>query len=98
MNLRLCVPHGCNYKKKHVPDGMEQKDVYGMTLDEMRESKKDYLSPSDVAHVLQCKPFTINLTVRKYGTGAYPFEVFMSGSWVRIPRLAFIAWCEQAKL
>lgn len=69
-----------------------------MTLDEMKASTKDYLSPSDVAPVLQCKPFTINLTVRKYGTGAYPFEVFPSGNRIRIPRVGFIEWCERAKL
>ena len=69
-----------------------------MTLNEMRSSTKKYLSPVDVAEVLNVKPFTVNVTVRLRGIGAYPFPLFLSGNRVRIPRLAFIAWCEQAKL
>lgn len=65
-------------------------------MDEMRASGKEYLAPSDVADVLKCNPYTINLTVKKYGMNAYPFPVFPSGNRVKIPRLGFIGWADKA--
>lgn len=69
-----------------------------MTLDEMRVSTKEYLTPVDVSGVLKCSPYTVNLSIKKHGTSAYPFPLFLSGSRVRIPRLAFIEWAEKVKL
>ena len=69
-----------------------------MTLDEMRASDKRNLAPSDVAEVLGVKPYSINVTARLRGIGAFPFPMFLSGNRVRIPRLAFIEWCEKVKL
>ena len=69
-----------------------------MTLDEMRESDKRNLAPSDVAEVLGVKPYSLNVTVRLRGLSAFPFPIFLSGNRVRIPRLAFIEWAEKVRL
>jgi len=69
-----------------------------MTLAEIRKSRKKNLSPSDVADVLGCKPYTINVTVKERGLGAYPFELFWSGKWLRIPRAAFLNWAERNQI
>ena len=69
-----------------------------MTLDEIRESDKRNLAPSDVAEVLGVKAYSINLTVRLRGIGAFPFPLFLSGNRVRIPRKAFIEWAEKVRL
>lgn len=69
-----------------------------MTLDEMRQSAKKFLAPSDVAEVLGCRPYSINVTVKLRGISAYPFTLFLSGNRVRIPRKAFIEWAEKVRL
>lgn len=67
-----------------------------MTIAEMRTSDKEWLAPKDVAFVLRCKPYTLNVTVNHGKT--LPFPYLMTGRRLKIPRRAFIAWAEEMKL
>lgn len=67
------------------------------TLDEVRKSNKEYLTPKDVAPIIGCHPYTINVTAKedlKNGTNRLGFPINFMGTRVRIPRLAFIASIE----
>ena len=64
-----------------------------MTLEEIKASEKQYLTPSDVCGVLHCKPYTLNKDVKS--GKALPFPHFMIGRWLRIPRITFIKFCEE---
>ena len=64
-----------------------------MTIDEIRTSTKDMLTPSDVAPILGCHPFAINTQV-KNDASKLGFPVCLIGKRVKIPRRAFIAWME----
>ena len=64
-----------------------------MTLEEIRNSTKDCLIPADIADVLGCSPYTINVQVKedkKNGVNSFPFPTMLIGTRVKIPRLAFI--------
>lgn len=63
-----------------------------MTIQEIRESGKQYLTPNDVAPVLQCKPYTLNVTVKCGGT--LPFPYLMLGTRLKIPARPFLAYVE----
>lgn len=67
-----------------------------MTLDEIRKSGKEFLTPKDVAGVLGCHPYSINVQakedIRKLG-----FPAALIGTRVRIPRIGFIRWMEGRK-
>lgn len=68
----------------------------GMTLAQIRASDKEWLTPADVSRVLQCNPYTLNVTVN-HGK-QLPFPYLMTGRRLKIPRRAFIAWAEEMKL
>lgn len=64
-----------------------------MTMQEIRSSDKDYLIPSDIAEVLGCDKYSINLQVKQdkmQGINSFPFPTILIGSRVKIPRKAFI--------
>lgn len=64
-----------------------------MTFEEIERSEKECLVPADVAKVLGCDPYNINLQVRedkKNGRNSFPFPTILIGSRVKIPRRAFI--------
>lgn len=64
-----------------------------MTMQEIRNSTKDCLIPSDIAEVLGCDKYSINVQVKedkKNGTNSFPFPTILIGTRVKIPRLAFI--------
>lgn len=61
-----------------------------MTLQEIREIDRDYLTPAQVASVLGCDPQDIRVAA-KQKPGLLGFNVVVIGSRVKIPRLAFIA-------
>ena len=67
-----------------------------MTLEEMRRSTKPWLSPKDVAQVLKCCPYTLNVTVNLGGT--LPFEHIKLGSRLKIARVPFIQYAERMGL
>lgn len=64
-----------------------------MTLQEIRESDKDFLTPEEAAEVIGCKPYAINVQA-KADPSKLGFPVCMIGTRVRIPRRGFLRWME----
>jgi hypothetical protein len=64
-----------------------------MTLSEIMASDKDFLFPADVAKVLRCDQYSINLQA-KADPARLGFPVCMMGNVVRIPRLGFLHWLQ----
>jgi hypothetical protein len=64
-----------------------------MTLDELREYPKEYLTPAQVAPVLGCDPQDIRVTARLYPE-RLGFNVAVIGARVKIPRRGFLQWLE----
>ena len=62
-----------------------------MTLQQMQESQEEMLAPADVAEVLGCTPYSINVQC-KLDMGKLGFPVCMIGTRVRIPRRGFLRW------
>lgn len=60
-----------------------------MTLEELERLPKEMLIPTDIAPILGCKPYTINVAT-KDGRNPFPFPVIRMGSRVRIPKRPFI--------
>ena len=60
-----------------------------MTLDEMVRSDKVMLTPTDVAEVLGCKSYSINLQAQR-DPKALGFPVIVLGNRVHIPREGFL--------
>lgn len=54
-------------------------------------SSKEMLSPADVAPVLGCNPYAINV-MAKAEPERLGFPVCMIGNRVKIPRRAFLRW------
>lgn len=64
-----------------------------MTLEQIMQSSKEMLTPADVAEVLGCDPYNINIQVRQdiaAGVNSFGFPISKIGSRVRIPRRAFL--------
>jgi hypothetical protein len=64
-----------------------------MTLQQIIDSTKEMLTPKDVAEVLGCDPYTINVQVRQdiaAGVNSFGFPISKIGTRVRIPRRAFL--------
>lgn len=64
-----------------------------MTIDEIRASNKEVLTPADVAPILGCKPYSISVQVRQdkeQGVNSFPFPTIRIGTRTKIPRKAFI--------
>ena len=64
-----------------------------MTFQQIKESSKDFLVPSDVAEILGCNPYSINCQA-KADPAKLGFPICIMGTNVRIPRLAFIHWVQ----
>ena len=62
-----------------------------MTLEEMRTSTKDFLTPTDVAKVLGCHPYSINVQAQE-DPSKLGFPVAVVKRRVRIPRMGFLIW------
>lgn len=67
-----------------------------MTICDMRKSDKAYLTPTDIAEVIRCKPYSLNRTIKRGGT--LPFDYIMVGTRLKIPRVPFLEWAERMKL
>lgn len=65
-----------------------------MTIDEIRASKKDVLTPSDIAPVLGVHPYSIN-KAKKDGTLEFP--AMFIGKNLKIPRIPFLKFMEGYK-
>ena len=64
-----------------------------MTLDEIRNSTKEVLTPAEVAPVLGCDPQDIRVAAKQH-LERLGFNVAVIGTRVKVPRLAFIRWME----
>ena len=60
-----------------------------MTLQELEQLNKEMLVPADIAPILGCTPYSINIAVRD-GKNPFPFPVIKMGSRVRIPKMPFL--------
>lgn len=60
-------------------------------LDTLAASGKVMLTPAEIAPVLGCNPYAINVQA-KANPAALGFPVCVIGTRVRIPRTAFLAW------
>ena len=60
-----------------------------MTLQELEKLETEVLTPNQVAPILGCQPYSINIAVRD-GKNPFPFPVIRMGSRVRIPKRPFI--------
>ena len=65
------------------------------TLEEIRASGRDVLTPSDVAPVLGCDPHDLRVAARQ-GPERLGFPVVLIGNRTKIPRIAFIKFMEGA--
>jgi len=63
----------------------------GDLLARIAEGGKEMLSPADVAPVLGCNPYAINVAARA-NPAALGFPVCRIGNRVKIPRRAFLRW------
>lgn len=64
-----------------------------MTMQEIRSSTKDCLIPSDIAEVLGCSSYNINIQVKQdkeNGVNSFPFPTILIGTRVKIPRMPFL--------
>lgn len=64
-----------------------------MTLDEIRNSTKEVLTPAEVAPVLGCDPQEIRVQAKQQPE-RLGFNVAVIGSRVKVPRRAFLNWLE----
>lgn len=60
-----------------------------MTLEEIRQSKKDMLSPCDVAEVLHCDPHGLRVMSKDHPE-MIRFPFIRVGNRMKIPRLGFL--------
>ena len=60
-----------------------------MTLKELEQLPKEMLVPADIAPILGCTPYSINVAV-KDGKNPFPFPVIRMGTRVRIPKMPFL--------
>lgn len=66
-----------------------------MTIEEIKASKKEMLTPADIADILGCASYSINVQVTediKNGVNSFGFSVTKIGTRVKIPRRAFLKW------
>ena len=60
-----------------------------MTLSELEKLDKEVLVPTDIAPILGCTPYSINVAT-KDGKNPFPFPIIRMGTRVRIPKMPFI--------
>ena len=60
-----------------------------MTLQELEQLDTEVLTPKQVAPILGCQPYSINVAI-KNGKNPFPFPVIRMGSRVRIPKMPFL--------
>lgn len=58
-------------------------------LERIEALDKDMLVPTDVAKLLGCMPYSINVALRD-GKNPFPFPAFLIGNRVKIPKIPFI--------
>ena len=63
-----------------------------VTLDDVRKSSKDMLTPNDIAPILGVHPYSIN-KAKKNGT--LEFKAMFIGKNLKIPRIPFLKYMEE---
>lgn len=64
-----------------------------MTLDEIRKSNKEMLTPADIAPLLGVDKYSISVQVKEdkqNGRNSFPFPTIRIGMRTKIPRRAFL--------
>lgn len=64
-----------------------------MTMEEIKNSSKEMLTPADICKILGVAQYTINIQVKQdkqTGLNSFPFPTILLGTRVKIPRKAFI--------
>lgn len=64
-----------------------------MTLEQIKTTEKDFLTPEDLREVLGCNPYAINVQA-KDDPAKLGFPVCLMGTRVRVPRLGFLHWMQ----
>lgn len=67
-----------------------------MTIDDLKKLDKEVLTPGDISPILGCDPNVIRWQA-KQDIKQLGFPASKIGSRIKIPRLAFIKWFENAK-
>ena len=67
-----------------------------MTVSEIQAANKPYLTPVEVAEVLECDPQAIRLAARD-NPGQLGFPVVRVGKRTKIPRIPFLRFLGYAK-
>ena len=62
-----------------------------MTIEELKKSEKAFLTPAEIAPVLQSDPQTLRVTARQR-PDLLGFDFTFTGNRMKIPRLAFLRW------
>ena len=62
-----------------------------MTLDEVRNSNKETLSPKDIAPILGVHPYSINIKAK---AGTLEFKAYFSGNRCKVVRKSFLRFME----
>lgn len=62
-----------------------------MTLEEVKASPKEMLTPQEIAPILGVHPYSINVKARK---GTLEFKAYFSGNRCKIPKQGFIKYME----
>ena len=68
-----------------------------LTLEEIKNSTKEMLTPLEVSGILKCAPYQINVQAfsdAEKGTNYLKFPVVILGRYVKIPRRRFIEFIE----
>jgi hypothetical protein len=63
------------------------------TMEEVKQSKKAYLTPEDIAPILRCSRYSLTLQARE-DPKKLGFPVIVIGTRTRIPRVGFINFME----
>lgn len=62
-----------------------------MTVEELKESDKVFLTPAEIAPVLRSDPQTVRVMARQR-PDLLGFDFTFTGNRMKIPRLAFLRW------
>ena len=65
-----------------------------MTLKDITEMDKDFITPAEAADVLNCDPQLIRYQA-KHNPDALGFHFCIVGNRVKIPRESFIRWMQE---
>ena len=60
-----------------------------MTLEDIERLPKEILVPTDIAPILGCSPYSINVATRD-GRNPFPFPIIRMGTRVKIPKTPFL--------